>query len=317
MGLVSPNERDRWDETEATKVAWQWITTELLGLCDALVQYNAVCESPFWLEFDKRDDAEWNAICRFLNQLFNFQYESGRLLGGHWWVLPVELESMIAPCLDWARNESQSFLTASLQSRIRDALGLSDSIDLGDLIIEEGDLRTGVFQVRKLPDNRKHFADGIDIELSSNCRLDAFPEAHQTDFRPIDESLVLSTLQRVLTEALKVNAGYTPTLEGVRDGHPRDVESASPSAEPLVLDARQKRILEVLAGKALRAQAIADACGFEKNKLYQKRADGSQPLSELVDHRLVIKDRKVGFYRPDAPPPNVVQPGTQPGTPKH
>jgi hypothetical protein len=310
MGLISPNERDRWGEAEAQQVAWQWMTSELLALCNALTRYNEMCEPPFWNEFDLRNDDEWKAICSFLNQLFTFQYESYRLLNGELWKPSADLKQLIRLCFDWTRQEAMKFLTPSLYERIKDALELTESDDICDKIIEGADSRLGAFRFRKRAPDQFQEHDGIDVELSDTCRLDAFPEASQSDFRPVDESFVMDALHQVLARALNANAIYSPEARAVRGSRSTGVESTIGSAGSLILDARQERILEVLEGKALRAQTLADACGFEKNKLYQKRANGSQPLPELVEHGLVIKDRKVGFYRPDAPPQNVTQTGT-------
>lgn len=80
---------------------------------------------------------------------------------------------------------------------------------------------------------------------------------------------------------------------------------------PLILNPLQTQILKVLKGKALRTQALAGACGVEKNKLYQKLASGLHPIQELKDAGFVVLSSKIGYYRPDAPPPEVTQNSTQ------
>lgn len=61
----------------------------------------------------------------------------------------------------------------------------------------------------------------------------------------------------------------------------------------------QEAILEALEGKALKTRALGQAVG-DAARLYRPRG-----LKELRARGLVKHDNKVGFYRPDAPPPGV------------
>ena len=99
--------------------------------------------------------------------------------------------------------------------------------------------------------------------------------------------------------------------------NPVTVSSGNKSTDAacgLTLDPLQQQILEVLNGKSMRVQALADKCGVEKNRLYKLRSNQTKPLQELRDAGLIQLDSKIGYFRPDAPPPSVVQTRTQTGT---
>ena len=74
------------------------------------------------------------------------------------------------------------------------------------------------------------------------------------------------------------------------------------AAEPIkfVPNAFQRGILEALKGKALRTDELARRVG-DRRRLF--RPTGG--LSELQDEGLVKHTRRVGYYRPDEPPPEV------------
>jgi hypothetical protein len=64
----------------------------------------------------------------------------------------------------------------------------------------------------------------------------------------------------------------------------------------------QKSILEALNRKALKKQPLAViVCGGEGTRLYRKGG-----IKELIDIGKVVHKNGVGYYRPDAPPPNSV-----------
>ena len=68
---------------------------------------------------------------------------------------------------------------------------------------------------------------------------------------------------------------------------------------PFVPTPFQKGILEALDGKALRTDALGAAVG-DRRRLFK---DGG--LKELRDRGLVLRHARLGFYRPDAPPPQL------------
>jgi hypothetical protein len=74
---------------------------------------------------------------------------------------------------------------------------------------------------------------------------------------------------------------------------------ASPTAgQPFVPTPLQKRILDALAGKAMKADKLADAVKVDRRRLFR---DG---IKELRERGLIKNSRRVGgYYRPNAPPP--------------
>lgn len=72
--------------------------------------------------------------------------------------------------------------------------------------------------------------------------------------------------------------------------------------EPFVPHLLQKAILRALDGRALKKEALADACDVDPRRLYKPGA-----LSELVDLGIVKNKRGIGYYRPDASPPDAIE----------
>lgn len=64
----------------------------------------------------------------------------------------------------------------------------------------------------------------------------------------------------------------------------------------------QTAILKALEWKAMRSRALAKALKIDQPSLY--RQDG---LKELIKFGRVKKQRRIGYYRPDAPPPEYAQ----------
>ncbi len=83
-------------------------------------------------------------------------------------------------------------------------------------------------------------------------------------------------------------AGATPPVSG----------AASDDAEPPKLTDLQERILDALAGKALRTDALAHKVECDRGQIFRKGG-----LKELRACGLVAHDEAVGYYRPDDPPP--------------
>lgn len=61
-----------------------------------------------------------------------------------------------------------------------------------------------------------------------------------------------------------------------------------------------QEILQVLEGKAMRTDALALAVGGDRSRVHKANA-----LPELRAHGLVEHHPRLGFYRPDAPPPEL------------
>lgn len=68
-----------------------------------------------------------------------------------------------------------------------------------------------------------------------------------------------------------------------------------------VPNAFQTAILDALEGKALRTDALAAKVG-DRSRLFSKPRGG---LPELKEHGLVGHHDRLGFYRVDAPPPEL------------
>lgn len=77
--------------------------------------------------------------------------------------------------------------------------------------------------------------------------------------------------------------------------------------EPFVLTPFQTAILKALEGKALRTDPLA-------NKVNDRRRLFIHPggLKELQEQGLVAHHKRLGFYRPDAPPPQLEPEGGAP-----
>jgi len=76
----------------------------------------------------------------------------------------------------------------------------------------------------------------------------------------------------------------------------------------VTLRGRAKRIVDLLDGKAMKAQVIADRFGTKATVLLRKPGPGrtAGELWYLKHHGILRVSRKLGgFYRPDAPPPDV------------
>ena len=65
----------------------------------------------------------------------------------------------------------------------------------------------------------------------------------------------------------------------------------------------QQAVLDALDGKGLRTDALLNKIDSSRRQLF--KVPGGLP--ELQEEGLVDHHRRVGFYRPDAPPPEVTQ----------
>lgn len=86
------------------------------------------------------------------------------------------------------------------------------------------------------------------------------------------------------------------------------VEAVLPPPEPprvgFVPNAFQQGILAALNGVGLRTDALASRVGSgSRSRLFER--DG---LPELQEEGLVCHHKRIGYYRPDAPPPGVSLP---------
>jgi hypothetical protein len=74
-----------------------------------------------------------------------------------------------------------------------------------------------------------------------------------------------------------------------------------PDDVPFIPSPFQQGILDALDGKALRTDALGAAVG-DQRRLFRPRGG----LQELREHGLVDHHERLGFFRPDAPPPKLL-----------
>lgn len=87
------------------------------------------------------------------------------------------------------------------------------------------------------------------------------------------------------------------------------VSARAPRDDPgdvFVPNAFQTAILEALEGKAMKTGALAAAVHCETPQLFKKPKGG---IAELREHDLVRHHERLGYWRPDAPPPQLSEPG--------
>lgn len=104
--------------------------------------------------------------------------------------------------------------------------------------------------------------------------------------------------KRFGTEAAKEPSQARP------DEQPPPKQEPEPPFVPLPA---HKAILDALDGRALRTDALANAAKLERRSLFnRKRTDGTVIigyLTELADRKLVSNHPRLGYFRPDRPPP--------------
>lgn len=79
--------------------------------------------------------------------------------------------------------------------------------------------------------------------------------------------------------------------------------TAATAANIFVPDTYQLAILEALDGKALRTAKLASATGGDERRLF--RHPGG--LRELREHGLIESHPRLGYYRPDSLPPQLIE----------
>jgi hypothetical protein len=77
-----------------------------------------------------------------------------------------------------------------------------------------------------------------------------------------------------------------------------------PAPPPFVPTDAQACLLEALEGRALKTTPLSEASGINRSQMF--RHPGG--LRELQDRGLVVNHPRLGFYRPDAPPEEIVTP---------
>ena len=113
---------------------------------------------------------------------------------------------------------------------------------------------------------------------------------------------------RETTAAAEVDAD-TETAEDredlpVTDDPPKAGSGSPPVRGPFIPTPLQKAILAALAGQALKKQALADLISKgEGTVLYREGGIKELRALGLVEHK-----RRIGFFRPDAPPEDAIMP---------
>lgn len=102
-----------------------------------------------------------------------------------------------------------------------------------------------------------------------------------------------SDLGAVVRSLIRANRELADALEKVVG--PADLSAA------FVPTDNQQAILAALKGKALRTDAIANKVTCNRRSLFKDPGG----LPELIEEGLVSHHRRVGYYRPDAPPPDL------------
>jgi hypothetical protein len=71
----------------------------------------------------------------------------------------------------------------------------------------------------------------------------------------------------------------------------------------------QETVLDTLNGKAMKKEALAETLKIDSSRLYRQGG-----IKELMDLKMVDNLRGIGYYRPDAPPPNALELRLQPNS---
>jgi hypothetical protein len=309
MGLRSREETKSLEEQNRKELRVDgvtWMLSSTLSLSHHLRQYNHACEPPPWPENDPREIDQLLAICGFLNSLIEFRYNAYRFVDTDWGKEFPELVELVRPILEWSDGVAKDFITPSMESRIRKAMSVDEAFD----VLEELTCQSEPgFRVRPHPNA------GIDVgfyrDRHDGHYIDAFPELQLGvfDFEIIAETPLFTSLHKLISlngelSAFLGDRDPTETSEaGTTDLRPTG------AVQTVILSPLQQRILEVLECKALRKDALVDACGG--GNLYKPSASGIRPLQELRDAGLVDWKRKIGFFRPDAAPPGVIRISTR------
>jgi hypothetical protein len=131
-----------------------------------------------------------------------------------------------------------------------------------------------------------------------------------TPGRPTDELLIQAARDHVRrlfgpsaaprTITLHIN-GYDPLTLPVPPEPPAPL---APPEPPFVPNDAQACVLEALAGKALKTTPLSEAAGVNRSQMF--RHPGG--LQELRDRGLVDLHPRAGYFRPDAPPDELITP---------
>jgi hypothetical protein len=131
-------------------------------------------------------------------------------------------------------------------------------------------------------------------DLTRSLRLESRSEAW-VEFCAAQEQM-----NALVNRAVHLSRHYAQPPAGCEGPEKSSARSsrADEAPESFVPTEFQQKILTLLDGKALRSEPLAKACGCEKSRLYKP----SGALKELRSHRRIDLHRRLGYFRPDAPP---------------
>jgi hypothetical protein len=76
---------------------------------------------------------------------------------------------------------------------------------------------------------------------------------------------------------------------------------AAPKVSQFIPNAVQDAVLGALDGRALRTDALAREAKVERSQMFKKPGG----LAELTENGLLERHPRMGYYRPDSPPPKL------------
>jgi hypothetical protein len=93
-----------------------------------------------------------------------------------------------------------------------------------------------------------------------------------------------------------------PRRRGITLPVPLALPAREPEEKPFIPSVPQRAILEALEGRAYRTDALSAKARLPRSQIFRKPKGG---LAELQEQGLVEHHDRVGYYRPDAPPPEL------------
>lgn len=124
--------------------------------------------------------------------------------------------------------------------------------------------------------------------LDLDAALDIIRDHCRARYPHLESARVIVELERGGQVCEQIRMPIAPTFA-------RAVE-----VEPFSTNSFQRGILAALDGKALRTDKLGDAVG-DRRRLYRNPGG----LKELEEQGLVKKHERLGYYRPDSPPPEL------------
>jgi hypothetical protein len=119
--------------------------------------------------------------------------------------------------------------------------------------------------------------------------------------KSLSDSPINSEIEEVFRACKKWGVSARLRLPG---GTVVDVLFSEEQHQPFIPDATQKGILKALDGKAMKTTQLGQAIG-DKSRLYKKGRSGVGCIKELENEGLVAYHDRLGYYRPDKPPPEL------------